>query len=119
MSDCSSDIRRTRSRKSVRVGQVAVFAGVESDKAQALKVLEEASEVVEAWKKCDNDRKEGEAMGLPRHEHVTGSRDDLLNEIADVVQAAMNLAAAEGVADFSERMNQCRIRNERKGRSYT
>lgn len=115
MSDCSLEPRR-RAVKAVSVGKVAVFRDVRPDKAQALKVLEEAAEVVEAWKAYDRDKRAGDELGMPRHEHVTGSRDDLLDEIADVVQASMNLAAAMGVVDFSDRMRECMLRNERRGR---
>ena len=55
-------------------------------------------------------------LGIARNEFVTGSRDDLLDEIADVVQASMNLASALGVVDFTGHMHECRKRNERRGR---
>ena len=59
-----------------------------------------------------------------RMDEATGSRspqaselrDDLLDEIADVVQASMNLASALGIVDFTERMRMCRVRNEKRGR---
>lgn len=35
--------------RAVRVGAVATFEGVKPDKAQALKLLEEAAEVFGAW----------------------------------------------------------------------
>ncbi len=114
MSDCSADNRARR--KTVTVGKVAVFPDMKPTKEQALKVLEEAAEVVEAWKTYDRDKAEGVRIGVARHEYITGSRDDLLNEIADVVQAAMNLASALGVVDFTERMSACKARNERRGR---
>ena len=114
MSDCSADNRARR--KTVNVGKVAVFREVKDDKAQALKVLEEAAEVVEAWKAYSEAKAAGEAMGVPRHEIAMGARDDLLDEIADVVQASMNLASALGIVDFTERMRMCRVRNEKRGR---
>lgn len=113
MSDCRTD---AKAHRPVNVGKVAVFTSVSVSKAQALKVLEEASEVVEATKRVVSDIEEGERIGMSRHEFVTGSRDDLLDEIADVVQASMNLASALGAVDFTDRMQDCRKRNERRGR---
>lgn len=113
MSDCRTD---AKAHRSVNVGKVDVFTSVSVSKAQALKVLEEASEVVEATKRVISDIEEGERIGMARHEFVTGSRDDLLDEIADVVQASMNLASALGAVDFTGRMQECRKRNERRGR---
>lgn len=45
MSDCRTD---DRAHRAVNVGKVSVFPSASVSKAQALKVLEEASEVVEA-----------------------------------------------------------------------
>ena len=114
MSDCSNSVRA--SRKTVEVGRVAVFPGVQPTKEQALKVLEEAAEVVEAFKGYDEAKAAGESMGLPRHEIVMGTRDDLLDECADVIQAVCNLAASLGVRDMTDRMHECRARNEKRGR---
>ena len=89
----------------VRVGSVATFEGVKPDKAQALKVLEEAAEVFGAWQDWDR------SMDCKPIVRIAA-----LNEIADVVQAACNLAAAFGVTDFAPYMRNCRIRNEERGR---
>ena len=43
-------------------------------------------------------------------------RDALLDECADVIQAACNLAASLGVRDMTDRMHACKLRNERRGR---
>lgn len=91
--------------RAVRVGCVATFASAKPDKAQALKVLEEASEVYAAWQDWANDE-----------DFEPYYRADLLDEIADVIQAACNLAAALGVTDFTPRMEACRARNEERGR---
>ena len=89
----------------VHVGAVATFEGVKPDKAQAMKVLEEAAEVFGAWQDWDHGT-----------DYEPVSRIAVLDEIADVVQAACNLAATFGVTDFAPHMQDCRIRNEERGR---
>lgn len=74
--------------RAVRVGEVAPFPGAKPDKAQALKVLEEAAEAYAAWRDWDA----GEDF-KPCY------REDLLDEIADVIQAACNLADLIGGQD--------------------
>ena len=114
MSDCSSDIRARR--KAVEVGKVAVFREVRPDKAQALKPIEETAEVFGAWQRYAADVETGDAMGYPRHARVTGSFDDLADELADVVMACANMARAIGIVDFSARMEECAKRNRARGR---
>lgn len=89
---------------SVNIGKVATFPAVKADKAQALKVLEEAAEVFGAWQALDTG--------------VCSSRKrvDVLNECADVIQAAANLIYAMGERDFAPYMDDCRERNEKRGR---
>lgn len=105
MSDCSSDIRRRQARNFVNVGRVEVFPDAKADKEQGRKILEEAADV-----------ETGEAMGYPRHARVTGSFDDLADELADVVMACMNMARGMGIVDFSARMEECAKRNRARGR---
>lgn len=81
---------------SVNIGEVATFPAVKPDKAQALKVLEEAAEVFGAWQAFDDY--------------------ELFYECADVIQATCNLVAAFGVSDFAPYMEECRTRNEERGR---
>lgn len=97
-------------RRMVHVGRVDVFPGVEASKDQALKVLEEAAEVFSAWQVVNEARELG--AGIILHDF----KNDLLDEIADVIQAACNLAAAMGATDFAPRMEACRVRNEERGR---
>ena len=90
----------------VRIGKVATFAEVAPDKAQVMKVLEEAAEVFSAWEdwRC-------------RHMELDPLyKWHLLSECADVVQATCNLIAALGVEDFAPYMYECRKRNEAMGR---
>lgn len=89
---------------SVKIGEVATFPGVNADKAQALKVLEEAAEVFGAWQALDT----GECS--------SSKRVDVLNECADVIQAIANLIYAMGERDFAPYMDACRERNEKRGR---
>ena len=92
----------------VKLGNVRPFPGAVPDKAQALKPLEEASEVREAWSLLDGML----SIGLDgEHE-----REMLLDEIADCIQACANLAAALGVDDLTPYLAQCEERNRRRGR---
>lgn len=89
---------------SVKIGEVATFPDAKADKAQAMKVLEEAAEVFGAWQQFDD----GEKSAL--------SRWLVLAECADVIQATCNLLAGMGVTDFAPHMDMCRARNEERGR---
>ena len=92
----------------VEIGAVQTFANVRPDKAQALKVLEEAAEVFGAWQLWD---------GLEPGEKCDGFNVVcLMSECADVIQATCNLAAAYGVTDFTTFMEACRRRNVERGR---
>lgn len=102
--------------KWVQMGSVRRFDSVEPDKEQALKVLEEAAEVVDAWKDFDEVRKdETRGYGEP-HDWTFVARDDLLDECADVIQATLNLVSALGVEDFRPFMKECERRNRERGR---
>lgn len=104
--------------KWVRVGSVRRFDYVKPDKAQALKVLEEAAEVVEAWKEwewTDQHLPNPSAdfdMVIAHNE----AEHDLLDECADVMQATLNLVAALGVEDFRPYMKECERRNRERER---
>lgn len=108
----------------VNIGEVRTFPDVRADKAQALKVLEEASEVREAWQAM---RKAEDAIAneWPREQQdvinahrdaLKSARAALLSECADVIQAACNLLAGLGIEDFEPYMVACRERNEIRGR---
>ena len=88
--------------KWVRVGSVRRFDHVEADKAQALKPLEEAAEVLGAL----------QSTHLPEDRR----REQVLAECADVIQATLNLVAAYGVEDFRPYMKACERRNRERGR---
>ena len=86
----------------IRVGSVRRFDRVEADKAQALKPLEEAAEVLGAL----------QSTHLPEDRR----REQILAECADVIQATLNLVAAYGVEDFRPYMKACERRNRERGR---
>ena len=86
----------------VKIPPVRTFQGVAPDKAQALKPLEEAAEVLGAW----------QSTHLPDDRR----REQVLAECADVIQATLNLVAAYGVEDFRPYMKACERRNRERGR---
>ena len=90
----------------VIVGTVPVFASTEADKAQAMKVVEEAAEVFGAWQTWVDG-------GC-----CAGDRGALIGECADTIQAVCNLLDALGVVDFTPYVDMCRARNEARGREY-
>lgn len=90
----------------IKLGSVRAFPNVQPDKAQALKVFYEAAEVVEAFKQRD-----------PRDEtHIGYATANVLDEIADTIQACCNLAAAHGVTDLTPYLARCEERNRKRGR---
>ena len=89
----------------VDIGQVKTFVKPVPDKAQALKVVEEAAEVFGAWQ---------EWISSPHSETM----DAIKLECADVIQATCNLLASIGVTDFSGYMKECEVRNKFRGRAY-
>ena len=101
----------------MKLGNVLPFPGVQPDKAQALKVLEEASETVGAFKKwllADGFQKFN-AEEVPA-DWADEELNDLMDEIADTIQASCNLAAAMGVTDLTPYLARCEERNRRRGR---
>lgn len=88
-------------------GSVATFDAVRPDKAQALKVLEEASEVYSAWQAWNE---------YPGAEVKGECAQAVMEECADVIQATANLAKAMGCDDMRLDMMDCEDRNRRRGR---
>lgn len=89
--------------KTINVGEVAVFDNVEPNKEQALKPLEEAAEVFGAWQKWNETKSIADATRI-------------FEEIADTVQACVNLASALGAENLSYAMENCKKRNIMRGR---
>ena len=97
----------------IKLGAVRAFPGAVPDKAQALKVLEEAAEVVEAFKRADP----GDVLPVARQFPDCNKRIlPLVDEIADTIQASCNLAAALGVDDLTPHLAACEERNRERGR---
>lgn len=104
--------------KWVRVGSVRRFDEVDADKEHVLKVLEEAAEVVEAWKDWEwTDRHlPNPSADLDMVIAHDEAEHDLLDECANVIQATLNLVSALGVEDFRPYMKECERRNSERGR---
>lgn len=97
----------------IKLGGVRAFPGAVPDKAQALKVLEEAAEVVEAFKRADP----GDVLPVARQFPDCNKRIlPLVDEIADTIQACCNLAASLGVTDLTPYLARCEKRNRERGR---
>lgn len=92
----------------VKLGAVRAFPGAVPDKAQALKPLEEAAEVFGAWQLM----RDTVESGL----NAKYEKADLIDEIADTIQACCNLAAALGVYDLTPHLARCEEKNRRRGR---
>ena len=89
----------------VEIGSVRAFPDVRPDKAQALKVVEEAAEVYAAWQDWSStEDEELEAF--------------VMNEVADCITACANLAAALGCDSLEDAINMAEVRNRFRGR-YT
>ena len=88
---------------------VRPFPVVEDTKEQALKPLEEAAEAFGAWKLLQTAETVSETV-------ADDARRRVVEECADVIQAAVNLAAAMGVEDMTEAILYCYRRNHERGR---
>lgn len=97
----------------VNIGTVRAFPGLTPDKAQALKVVEEAAEVFGAWQAWDAWRGEDDRAGRTL---ASSAYLYTLSEIADCITACANLAAAMGVRDLRPYIELARAKNEERGR---
>lgn len=97
----------------VTVGTVRPFPGVAPDKAQAIKVLEEAAEVFGTWQAWDEWRGEDDPAGrtIARSSYL-----GTLREIGDRITACANLAAALGVHGLRPYVGTCERKNAERGR---
>lgn len=99
--------------KSNRLGfpPVPTFAIESSLRSQALKVLEEAAELVEAVKAYESEEGDGNDLELDKYMAM-------MEEAADVNQALMNLMDAVGECNgsLSAAAAECTIRNVERGR---
>lgn len=98
---------------SVNIGTVACMDAGFTQKETAVKVLEEAAEAFAAWQECRDYEDGGGDLSKDGY-----PLSDLISECADVVQAVCNLLGMLGVHDMREAVNECRKRNEARGREY-
>ena len=102
---------------SVHIGDVPTFKHVANEKEQAIKILEEAGEVVDAFKAY----REAALTDWTEPDNMNEYRmacDHLINECADVLQATCNLLSALNVVDTTKWIERCKAKNERRGREY-
>ena len=92
----------------IKLGGVRAFPGAVPDKAQALKVLEEAAEVFGAWQEYEH--------GTEEQRSSESTTYFIVNEIADTITACCNLAAALGVDDLAPYLARCEECNRERGR---
>lgn len=90
----------------VKLGNVRAFPDAQPTKEQAVKVLEEAEEVVAAWQVHDSDDRT----------HMGCNARVLLDGIADTITACCNLASALGVTDITQYLAACEEKNRKRGR---
>lgn len=111
------DMNRERA-KAVSIPPVKAFPDAEASKAQAVKVLEEAAEVLGAFQQFDFWRGAGIIDDYPDID-LEGTLDTyeipLVEECCDVIQATCNLLAALGVTDLTDAMAACERRNRERG----
>lgn len=88
----------------VEIGSVRAFPDVRPDKAQALKVVEEAAEVYAAWQNWSRTKNKELMEAF------------VVNELADCITACANLAAALGCDSLEDAINMAEIRNSLRGR---
>lgn len=89
-----------------------------TDKEAALKPLEEAAETYAEWQMLDFCLSQGDlCKGCEQDGMRNGCayRVNLANEIADCIQASVNLAARYGI-DLPAAMKRCEERNRERGR---
>lgn len=94
----------------VRIGDINPFPNLKSDKAQALKPLEEAAESFAAWQEWGRSR----LMSMPAYEGER--RRAALYEVADCIQACADLAYAMGCDDLTPYLAEVEERNRKRGR---
>lgn len=88
----------------VHVGDVYTVQGARADKAQALKILEEAAEVFSAWENYEHDSSSSIRIACLR------------DELADLITAACGMFAAMGFEDAERALELSKARNEERGR---
>lgn len=92
----------------MQLGNIKPFSKdlLKLEKVQAIKVLEESAECVEAWK------------DWYKHGRTAIQYRAFLDEAADVAQSLSNLLAASGVmqSEWEDAVKRCQSRNGERGR---
>ena len=87
-----------------------------TDKEAALKPLEEAAEVFGAWQLVEQCEQTGPGVcDCKRYADGCAVKDNLADEIADCIQACVNLADRYDI-DLQAAMERCEERNQERGR---
>lgn len=105
--------------KYIKLDSVRASQDARANKEQALKVLEEAAEVFGAWQVRESYDTEtiGEIYTPEQCMSIRAINDgNLLDELADTIQACCNLASALGVTDLTPYLARCEERNRKRGR---
>lgn len=96
----------------VRIGDVHTIAEAKVDRAQALKILEEAAEVFSAWEAYYFA---GLAPNKP--DEKEDARSCIIAECADIITATCGMLAALGIENMQPHLAECEERNARRGRT--
>lgn len=104
--------------KRIDVHGVPVLEMATNSKAQALKVLEEAAELVEAVKYLWSSRYNYRVGDDIDRAIIANAEDAAIAEAADVITATVGLLVAMGcdAGDIADAMQECAERQERRGR---
>lgn len=101
----------------VHIGDVSTYAHASCSRAQALKVVEEASEVFSAVEVLAAVTNEPSARGgLSKVEAVDLYRAHVIEEAADAITALCGLLESMGVRNMQPHMEACKLYNESLGR---
>lgn len=101
--------------REIIIGSVKPFPDVKPDKEQALKPLEEASEVFGAWQRAQSNELLKNMLG-ESVDYEVDYKSVIVDECCDVIQATCNLLASLGVYDVTGYMKDCELRNRERGR---
>ena len=96
----------------VNVGKVSVIRDGGSPKERARKLVEEAAEAFSAWERLDRANKADDLAAIDAAER------EIMQECADVITAACGLlwSIYGGDADITFDLEQCKRKNEERGR---
>lgn len=101
-------------------GKLASFTAPlpdEPKKVQRVKLMEEAGEAFSAAQLYDEAKQAADMSGFFTFQ-LNHAETDLLDELADVIQCCVNLAAVYGLTptELDITLDRCRMRNENRGR---